>query len=148
MSSNLRAWSYLLFPLLLLLVIIRGQMGMSKPVKKNIVCWVFFGEESSGFFLKSGLRILMSIIGCFICSKLWHCKFESFCLLVICRIDWLVNLMLRFFFSFIYIYISKYLMVTVFYAYFIENGLSNAFQEYGFYCRKSFLLYNKKIVLT
>lgn len=39
-------------------------------------------------------------------------------------------------------------MVTIFYAYFIENGLSDAFQEYGFYCRKSFLLYNKKIVLT
>lgn len=35
-------------------------------------------------------------------------------------------------------------MLTVFYACFVENGLSDAFQEYGFYCRKPFLLYNKK----
>ena len=63
-------------------------MGMSKPIKKNIVCWVFFGEESSGSFLKSGLRILMSIIGCFICSKLGHCKFEPFCLLAIYFLCW------------------------------------------------------------
>lgn len=54
--------------------------------------------------------------------------------------------MLRFISSYIYIYICfKILNVkTVFYACFVENGLSDAFQEYGFYCRKPFLLYNKK----
>lgn len=31
-------------------------MGMSKPIKKNIVCWGFFAEESSGFFFEKRLE--------------------------------------------------------------------------------------------